>query len=472
MLIISFFAKIPQGVRWAVIVLVCTVVQIALGTLSHIVTASGAVHGAFALVLFGVSVMAAMRARKPAVVPRSPRRQKFPSRRRRPVMAGRSTRVRLVVAVLAALAILAPLAWLWQSSLVAKSYSVMGMGYLDYGAARSAVMIMVRKARSISDLRVVDPARKADERVDLVAEQQNLTIGGRTVPGYTINGTSPGPTITAQPGPAHRGAPAQRLGQSRHRIALARGRRARGHGRGSRVTQDEVPIGAEFTYRFVAHQIGTYWYHSHQISHEQVVGGLFGTLVVLPKKGRNEPVDVVAAAHSYAGTKTINGATGDLRVPANPGQQVRVRVINTDNGPIESWADTPFRVLAIDGYAVNGPTEVTDRSVTVTAGGRADLGVTMPSDGKPVRVQVSKGTAVILGAGDPAAPPQPTAVLDQLSYGSPAALFFHPAKADRHFDYSIGRRPGFVRASQGCGGRSMGTSIRTCPCTWCARATS
>lgn len=68
MLIISFFAKIPQGVRWAVIVLVCTVVQIALGTLSHIVTASGAVHGAFALVLFGVSVMAAMRARKPAVV--------------------------------------------------------------------------------------------------------------------------------------------------------------------------------------------------------------------------------------------------------------------------------------------------------------------------------------------------------------------------------------------------------------------
>ena len=80
--------------------------------------------------------------------------------------------------------------------------------------------------------------------------------------------------------------------------------------------------------------------------------------------------------------KTINGAAGDLKVPAKPGQQVRVRVINTDNGPIEAWADTPFRVLAIDGYPVNGPTEVTDRSVTVTAGGRADLGITMPSDGK------------------------------------------------------------------------------------------
>ena len=68
LLIISFFAKIPQGVRWAVIVLIATVVQIALGSLSRMLPAIGAVHGAVALVLFGVAVMAAMRARKPAVV--------------------------------------------------------------------------------------------------------------------------------------------------------------------------------------------------------------------------------------------------------------------------------------------------------------------------------------------------------------------------------------------------------------------
>jgi heme A synthase len=68
LLIVSFFAKIPQGVRWAVIVLVCTVLQIALGTLSRLLAPIGAVHGAIALVLFGVAVMAAMRARKPAAV--------------------------------------------------------------------------------------------------------------------------------------------------------------------------------------------------------------------------------------------------------------------------------------------------------------------------------------------------------------------------------------------------------------------
>jgi heme A synthase len=66
MLIISFFAKIPHGVRWAVFVLTATIVQIALGVLSHLLAAIGALHGAAALVLFGVAVMAAMRARKPA----------------------------------------------------------------------------------------------------------------------------------------------------------------------------------------------------------------------------------------------------------------------------------------------------------------------------------------------------------------------------------------------------------------------
>ncbi len=68
LLIVSFFAKIPHGVRWAVIVLACTFVQIALGSLSHMVAAIGAVHGAVALVLFGVAVTAAMRVRKPAAV--------------------------------------------------------------------------------------------------------------------------------------------------------------------------------------------------------------------------------------------------------------------------------------------------------------------------------------------------------------------------------------------------------------------
>ena len=75
-------------------------------------------------------------------------------------MAGRlSTRVRLIVALAATLVILAPIAWLWQSSLVGNSYSVMGMGYLDYGGGPSGGHDHGSHARSVNDL-VVDPAAK------------------------------------------------------------------------------------------------------------------------------------------------------------------------------------------------------------------------------------------------------------------------------------------------------------------------
>ncbi len=40
-------------------------------------------------------------------------------------------------------------------------------------------------------------------------------------------------------------------------------------------------------------------------------------------------------------------------------------------------------------------------------------------------------------------------MLDLLSYGEPADLGFDPAAADRHFDYIIGKRPGFLDGRPG-----------------------
>ncbi len=57
-----------------------------------------------------------------------------------------------------------------------------------------------------------------------------------------------------------------------------------------------------------------------------------------------------------AGIRTINGAPGDLSVPAAPGQRARIRVINTDNAPMEVWAGAlRIEVVAIDGSDVNAP---------------------------------------------------------------------------------------------------------------------
>lgn len=65
LLISSFFAHTPGAVKWGLIVFVTTAVQIALGIFAHSAPQLGILHGAVALVLFGVAVMAGMLAKKP-----------------------------------------------------------------------------------------------------------------------------------------------------------------------------------------------------------------------------------------------------------------------------------------------------------------------------------------------------------------------------------------------------------------------
>ncbi len=60
-MIVSFFAKIPGGVKWAGFVLLAVVVQVLLGMFAHEVPSLGILHGVNALVLFGLAVMAGKR---------------------------------------------------------------------------------------------------------------------------------------------------------------------------------------------------------------------------------------------------------------------------------------------------------------------------------------------------------------------------------------------------------------------------
>ena len=62
LLIISFFARVPRGVLWAGTVVLLVALQVVLGLLSSAVVGLGILHGANALVLFIVAVLAARRA--------------------------------------------------------------------------------------------------------------------------------------------------------------------------------------------------------------------------------------------------------------------------------------------------------------------------------------------------------------------------------------------------------------------------
>ncbi len=377
-------------------------------------------------------------------------------------------RLRVLLPLAAALAVVVPLAWMWQASLLPDTYAVTEMGYVDLGGGPSVSMAgmpdmdgmhhggtgddgAAADTTSVADL-VGPRTGEPDVSVTLTARKERFTLAsGREVDGYTINGTSPGPTIEAEQGDL---VEVRLVNES-----VPDGVTLHWHGVDvpnaedgvAGVTQDAVATGEEHTYRFVAEQVGTYWYHSHQVSHVQVKKGLLGALVVHSRGFAPQDVDVVALAHTYA-ARTLNGEEGAVRVPAEPGDLVRVRVVNTDNTALDTWADVPFEVVALDGYDVHEPTPVEDRKLLVTAGGRADLELTVPDSGETVRVQVGKATYLVIGptgADEPPEPAQPRDRLDVLAYGSPVPLPFDADRPDRTFRYEIGRRPGFVDGRPG-----------------------
>jgi len=362
----------------------------------------------------------------------------------------------LVVACLVTFALLAPLAWLWWNSRLPSEYSVMDMGYADFGGGPGASASdgghSAHQGVSIETLTVADD-RPADVEYELVARQETFTLAsGRSVDGYTLNGGSPGPTVHADEGDL--------VQVTLTNESVPDGATLHWHGVDvpnamdgvAGVTQNAVMPGESFTYRFVADQVGTYWYHSHQVSHEQVIGGLFGGVVFDPVNASvgGADVDVTAMVHIYDGTRTVNGLEGDVPTEVASGAVVRVRVVNTDNGPMSVWTSgSPYRVLAVDGYDVNEPDVVDGAAITVTAGGRADLEIEVPASG--ARLELGGNTALLLGEGAASVSeePAPREFVDLLSYGSPAPLGVDPDDADRQFEYVVDRRPGFLDGKPG-----------------------
>jgi FtsP/CotA-like multicopper oxidase with cupredoxin domain len=342
--------------------------------------------------------------------------------------------------------------WLWNASRLPAAYSVMQMGHAVGGggtlAAGHAGPGAGSVGRSVTSLGVA-PGRPADATFTLVARRAAYDLpGGRRVEGYTVNGTSPGPELRVRQG--------QLVQVTLVNESVTDGATLHWHGVDvpnavdgvAGVTQDAVPVGGSHVYRFVAEDAGTYWYHSHQLSHEQVERGLFGALVVEPAVA---VPDVVVLLHVYSGQHTLNGRVADEHVVAGPGSRVRLRVINTDQGTAAVWSNAAYRVMAVDAREVNEPLDVEGRKVLVPAGGRADVEVRTPPDGAGVRVHVGGARSVVVGPAGAAAPAarQPAATLDLLAYGAPRAVPFDPSRADRTFEYVIGRRLGLVDGRPG-----------------------
>ena len=355
----------------------------------------------------------------------------------------RSGRARSLVAVAAAALLLVPIAWMWWTSLLPDSYDVAEMGYADYGGGPRTGHDHHGHGMPVADL--------VEQRGGPADVERTLTVrtdGNR----YTVNGTSPGPELRVTQGDL--------VEVTLVNEDLEEGTTLHWHGIDvpnamdgvAGVTQDAVMPGESFTYRFVPDRAGTYWYHAHQVSHEQVRRGVLGAIVVEPRRtsASSAAVEQVAVLHRYGSTPTLNGKEGVQKVDVRTGDEVRVRVVNTDNALMPIWVTgAPYRVLAVDGIDVHEPGDVSGLAVKLTAGARVDLGVVVPDGG--ARVDFGATTALVLGQ-DPtggAAARAPREFVDFLSYGTPADPGVDLTRPDRDFDYRIGRRPGFLDGRPG-----------------------
>jgi FtsP/CotA-like multicopper oxidase with cupredoxin domain len=368
-------------------------------------------------------------------------------------------RTRRTTAAVIALALVGAIGWYWSTTLLPSTYSVMSMGYADLGGGLPPMGTMPDMPDMPGPVSVADltgpPTGAPDVSITLVARKEPFTLPtGQRIDGYTFNHQSPGPVIRAAQGDV--------LQVTLVNESVRQGVTLHWHGVDvpnaddgvAGVTQDAVPVGGRFTYRFRLNDAGTYWYHSHQDSHVEVPGGLYGVLIVAPKSAAMTP-EVVAALHTYGKLRTINGHFGLQRIDAAPGSTMRVRVINTDSLALTlAVTGSTYRLIAIDGHDINKPTDIDHKLVLLAAGGRADVVLTVPSDETAVRVDLGGGAALAIGPPD--ATPAPAigagavvGTLDLLSYGSPAPIGFDPTHPNRRFEYRIGRRFGVVDGMPG-----------------------
>ncbi|MGJ3260788.1 MAG: multicopper oxidase family protein [Rhodospirillales bacterium] len=103
----------------------------------------------------------------------------------------------------------------------------------------------------------------------------------------------------------------------------------------SGFTQAAIEPGQGFDYRFTAPDAGTYWYHSHHRSWEQVARGLYGPLIV----EEDEPVaadhDLLFVADDWllGDDGQIAGGFGDIHDASHGGRMGNWLTVNGETKP-------------------------------------------------------------------------------------------------------------------------------------------
>ena len=363
-------------------------------------------------------------------------------------------RITAAAGVVFLVTVLAFLGKAWWDSRLPGTYSVMSYGTHEYGGGPVPPDHSAHGGgTSVADLHG-QSAGRPDDHFELTARAADVRLAsGRLVHALTFDGMAPGPELRVRQGDL--------IEVVLRNEDVADGVTIHWHGVDvpnaedgvAGVTQDAVLPGESHTYRFRAEQAGTFWYHSHQVSSEEVQRGLFGALVIEPANSATHTVDRVLVAHTFDGIPTLNGGDAEVPMHVPTGAVVRLRLVNSDSSVRRfSVSGAPFRVLAIDGQDLNGPSPLEHVGLALAAGGRYDIGFVMPARG--VRVDLEDtNAAVVLSTRD--TPPPPSGDSDEpdfdpLTYGRPAPRPFSASSDfDRAFDLRITKKLGFFDGRPG-----------------------
>lgn len=193
------------------------------------------------------------------------------------------------------------------------------------------------------------------------------------------------------------------------------------------ISQAPVLPGESFVYQFKTPDAGTYWYHPHVASSEQLGRGLEGPLIVEEREPtgfahdmtlclKNWHVDDQGAFTAFSipreaarvGTlgrlTTVNGKhVPTIDLPA--GAVVRLRILNVDNTATYrlNLTDVEARIYALDGHPIE-PRAFGDEYL-LGPGMRIDLAYRVPAAGTEVSLRNGPLRLATLGSTDQGAQP-------------------------------------------------------------------
>jgi hypothetical protein len=363
-------------------------------------------------------------------------------------------------------------------------------------------------------------AHAATVEYHLTIAWQEVNFSGRPVPAMTINNEIPGPTLRFQEGDMAlihvRNTMDVETSIHWHGILVPPDMDGVPY-----ISFPPIAPGATFTYRFPIRQNGTYWYHSHTALQEQ--SGVYGSIVIEPpaphkkrqadrdyavllsdwtdenpdevlrtlKRGsdwfalqkgngrsllgaarlgmvgdyfkselqRMPPMDIADVAYD----RFLANGRPELALPAEPGETVRLRLINGSSTTFFylEFAGGPLRIISADGQDVE---KVEQQRLLIGVAETYDVLVRIPASGSyELRATAHDGsgcTSVWLGAGPrraAAAVPGPNLYQTMGDLSLKSILALTPAGAmgmpDREVDQGSFDQPGMMNM----GGHHMGT---------------